>query len=217
MPFLSWKGRWAAPAVRVMLSLVLVGALAGLAGCGRPASSTDARDPLASADETGDLFNASGTAIRAGDAYLDIVGTRVYRSGGHFTARIELLGQLPAKVDAGTFIEWDILIDTDRNAATGQSWPLIANDLGYDYLVRVGRDQQGYSQMVYRVATQGVGNINYKASGAAIELYFEPAAIGGAVSFDYVIATRKYVGSAPPDSPSACDKAPTSGHRTVLP
>jgi len=183
-----------------------------VASCAPKQTPTALRDPLAEADPLHDCFDKYGAVQKGAELWLDITGTRVYRSGGHYTVRIELGGPVPEQFPASTFVEWDILIDADRDTRTGQKWPLIANDIGYDYLARVARQGTNYSQMVYRVADGSIKNINYRVENSAIELYVAPELIGGSQSFDWVVAIRKYQGDAPPDFPTFSDKAPNAGH-----
>src|SRR4030042_547355 len=172
------------------------------------------QDPSAVADGAGDLFDGAGASTVA-ETYLDIARTRLWFSEGRYTARIELTGLLPSGVGTGNSVEWDLLVDSDRKASTGNNWPLIANDLGIDYLIRVCADNRQISQGALDVKADGWSNINYRYRGNVVELYFPPESIGNAQAFDYAFAVRKYVSDASGMQLAVLDKAPNSGHRTL--
>jgi hypothetical protein len=171
------------------------------------------------ADPTGDLFDKNG-APTTGENYLDIAKSQVSLTAGIYTVHIELNEHCPEKTtEPTTFIEWDILLDTDNNANTGTKWPLIGNDIGYDYMGRVTLGNSTYGQGLLKVASNTWSDIdyivavfNYAKVGNILELYLPAEAIGNPDSFHWIIAVRKYLNADPPNQPSVSDKSPNEGH-----
>jgi hypothetical protein len=172
-------------------------------------------------DTTGDLFDGSSKRV-TGKYYIDIVSSQASWTGGYFTVHLELKSPCPIKTDdASTFIEWDVLIDADANASTGFSWPLIGNDIGYEYLVRVGLSGNEYWGEVLTVSTDTSVDIeyivaiyNYEEAGNILELYFPEELIGSPEKFNWITAVRQYLADNPPNLPSVSDKSPNEGYYT---
>ena len=170
-------------------------------------------------DPVGDLFDKNGNST-TGENYLDIVKTQVSLTEGLYTVHIELNEHCPQQTsEPTTFIEWDILIDTDKNVNTGTKWPLIANDIGYDYMARMTLQDTQYGQGLLIVNTNTWSDIDYIVAifnwekvGNIIDLYIPANAIGNPDNFNWIIAVRKYLTSDPPNLPSVSDKAPNEGH-----
>jgi hypothetical protein len=170
-------------------------------------------------DPVGDLFDKNGNST-TGENYLDIVKSQISLTAGLYTVHIELNEHCPQQTsEPTTFIEWDILIDTDTNANTGTKWPLIGNDIGYDYMARMTLQGTQYGQGLLKVNTNTWSDIDYLVAvynwqkvGNIIELYIPASAIGSPDSFNWIIAVRKYMSADPPNLPSVSDKAPNQGH-----
>jgi hypothetical protein len=170
-------------------------------------------------DNSGDLFDSGGKNMTSKE-YIDIVSSRASWTAGYYTVRLELKGPCPVRTDdAGTFIEWDVLIDADSNAGTGFAWPLIGNDIGYEYLVRVGLSGSEYWGEVLTVSTNTSVDIefivavyNYEEAGNILELYFPEESIGSPEKFNWITAVRQYLADDPPNLPSVSDKSPDEGH-----
>ena len=163
-------------------------------------------------DPSGDLFDGSGNNV-TGEQYLDIIGFEMSLSDNVYTAIIYLNMALPAKTDIPTtFLEWDLFIDNDSNSSTGQPFPLVTNDIGPDYLVRLTLQDTKFRPGAINLKTQSGGTVAYKIDKNVITLNFVPEAIGNPVSFNYVVATRKYKATDPANEPSVSDKAPNLGH-----
>jgi hypothetical protein len=193
-------------------SVVSPGRAPGLpqGGVEQPEISTPILD-----DAAGDLFDSIGAAV-AGEGYLDIARTQAYFLNGTYTVRIELRAPVPGQTDASVHeIEWDLLVDADGNAATGTKWPLIGNDVGYDYLVRIWLMGATMKQGVLNTTTGAVTGVNYTVNGNIIEMHFAPDAIGGTDSFNWIVAVRKYMTGDPDNKPSVSDKAPGSSHYSL--
>ncbi|OGO37945.1 MAG: hypothetical protein A2147_04485 [Chloroflexi bacterium RBG_16_57_8] len=92
---------------------------------------------------------------------------------------IDLEGSTEIKLDA-----LGATTRTDRNPATGTKWPLVGNDIGYDYLVRVWLMGTRFKQGVLNVATKATTSINYTVQGNVV------------------------------DAPSVSDKSPNASHYT---
>jgi len=167
----------------------------------------------ASDDPLGDLFDSKGTST-TGEGSLDIGRVELACEESGYVARINLLGAPPASVpDPSVFIEWDLLIDSDRNANT-RSWgpfALIDNGLGVDVLIRVCLDSEGYSghALAWPGGNETYSAIDYSVDEGVVELHFDTFLIGNPAPFDYVVAVRKYVGNQ-----MTADKSPDKGHAT---
>jgi hypothetical protein len=172
-------------------------------------------------DTTSDLFDA-GSGSTPGKGYIDIRRSQISWTGGYYTAHIELNDPCPVRTDdSSTFFEWDILVDADSNSNTGFKWPLIGNDIGYDYLVRVGLNGSDYWGEVLTISTNASADIefivavyNNQETGNILELYFPEALIGSPEGFNWIVAVRQYLVNDPPDQPSISDKSPDEGHYT---
>jgi hypothetical protein len=164
------------------------------------------------ADNIGDLFDGNGTSTN-GENYLDIVKSQLSLTGGIYTLHLELNGPCPVKTaEPSTFIEWDLLIDVDSSITTGTRFPLIGNDIGYDYLIRMTLENTQYGQGILTVKTNKWSNLTYKVDGNIVELYFLASDIGSPNSFNWITAVREYLSGAPPNLPSVSDKSPNQGH-----
>ncbi len=164
-------------------------------------------------DPGGDLFNSRGNPT-SGEGDLDIVGVELAREGFDYVARIKLLGTLPTGIsDPSVFIEWDLLVDCDRNPNTRSwgPWPLIDNGLGVDMLVRLCLSSDGYSGHIlsWEGDNQTYLPIDYSVNEGIAELRFDPFLIQNPAAFDYVVAVREYVGNQ-----VTADKSPNRGHAT---
>jgi hypothetical protein len=169
-------------------------------------SSTLNVDPL------NDLFDKNGNRTQ-NEGYLDIVRSQIFFSDRQYTARIELNGKLPNQTDLpSSFIEWDLLVDSDRNPGTGLRWPLIGNDIGYDYLIRVSLKDAKWEPIILVTSTNARHTIPYSVKDNIVELYFPMEAIDDSSNFNWIVAVRKYRGADLPNEPSFSDKAPDKGH-----
>jgi len=164
-------------------------------------------------DPVGDLFNSKGSPT-TGEGSLDIAGVELACEESGYVARINLLGTLPTSVpDPSVFIEWDLLIDSDRNANT-RSWgpfALIDNGLGVEVLIRACLSSDGYTghALTWPGGNETYSAIDYAVDDGVIELHFDQFLIGTPAAFDYVVAVRKYVGNQ-----MTADKSPDRGHAT---
>jgi hypothetical protein len=97
-------------------------------------------------DDIGDLFDKSGLPTKA-EPYLDLVSTDIKRSGDSYLIELNVDGAMPERIDPSLWIEWDIAVDTDNNPNTGWTWWY--NDIGVDYIIRVGiLDAKYYPQVM---------------------------------------------------------------------
>jgi hypothetical protein len=170
-------------------------------------------------DSAADLFNKNGDQT-FGENYLDIIKSQVSLTAGIYTVHIELSEHCPKQTsEPTTFIEWDILLDNDKNANTGIQWPLIGNDTGYDYMARMTLENTKYGQGLLKVSTGTWSEIdyivavyNYDKAGNIVDLYIPAESIGNPDSFNWIIAVRKYKQGDLANQPSVSDKSPDKGH-----
>ena len=204
--------------------VVLATVLAFLVACTAPASApTPPPEPtppvepeklgISLSDPSSDLFNKAGISWTGFGAYVDITKSELSLSNGYYLAKIELNSPLPAKTDdPSIFIEWDILVDSDCDAGTGWNWPLICNDIGSDYLLRLELKNSQYKGSVLNIKTNKWGSIEYKIDANIVELRFSSETIGEPANFNFVVAVRKYGERGAPQALQVADKAPNEGH-----
>lgn len=165
-------------------------------------------------DPTGDLLDSEGKPT-AGEPYLDIIEVGLSQDGNNFVGTIKFNDNVPSKTsDPSVFIEWSLMIDSDRNPSTHPwgSWPLTVNDIGVDYMVELCADGSSRWGRIYDGPHDTLRGGNAKVQGNTITVTFSPSDIGGSTNFDYVALIRKYGQAGAPDALSVFDKAPNSGH-----
>jgi hypothetical protein len=152
------------------------------------------------------------------ESYLDIVTYDLSLSDDTYTGTIVVNGPIPSAISSDILIEWDFLIDSDRNRATAP-WgklDIITNGIGVDYLARVVLVGSQFSGHAVGYAPKTTKNLTFKLDNQTITIQFTPSDIGGSKDFDFVAAVRKYVPpNAPGDRFSAADKAPNTQYITV--
>ena len=170
------------------------------------------RQEISFSDPSGDLFDKAGESVTA-EPYLDIIEAELSLSNGYYLAKIKLNGPLPTKTDdTSTFIEWDILVDSDCNLGTGWNLPLICNDIGPDYRVYVGLKDSEYKASVQDIKSNTYKSIEYEIDGNIVELRFPSETVGEPANFNFVGAVRKYAKAGDPGTLVVADKAPNEGH-----
>jgi len=165
-------------------------------------------------DPRGDLLDKNRNPT-TGEPYLDIIEITLVSSGSEYVGTIKLDGDVPSKTaDPSIFIEWDFMLDTDKNPNTSP-WgraPLLVNDIGVDYMVRLcllGDDRWGE---IYDGLKNSFYGIDSYVADNQIKLTFSPEDIRGSTCFDFVVLVRKYGNKGAPDALLIFDKAPGEGH-----
>jgi hypothetical protein len=174
-------------------------------------------------DSTGDMFD-SQRAAAAGPDYLDIQTSQLSFIDGKWILRMGLKSILPASdtVTANTLIEWDFLLDFDRDSTTGLNRPFISNDIGYDYLVQLSLENNAYSCHLRDIAEGTTETIAYSISDKNVEIVI-PLTSNGVKSIasppplDWIATTIYYKDEDPRNQPSFTDKAPNDGHYVFAP
>lgn len=180
-------------------------------GVGELSSTFTVKERLS--DPKDDLFNIAGESWADFGAYIDITESELSLSNGFYLAKIKLSSPPPTKTDdPSIMIEWDILIDSDCNMGTGDTWPILLNDIGADYLLRLTLVDSTYTGQVINLMTNDWGSIEYEIDGNVVELRFSSETIGEPANFNYVVAVRKYGEWGAPQALQVADKAPNEGH-----
>jgi hypothetical protein len=162
-------------------------------------------------DTTNDLFDKNGTPA-VGEAYLDIVAADLSMYDSYYIGRIKLNGDLPVESENSTiFLEWDFLVDADLDAVTGWNWPLMDNDIGPDYLIRLEFMDSTYLATVYFLSTGSSSELEYTIEGDTVVITF-PRIPGQPEVFNFIVAARKYDNRGDANSLLVADKAPGTGH-----
>ena len=165
-------------------------------------------------DQEGDLLNKNGKPT-VDESYLDIIEANLELVDDNYIGLIRLKGDIPSKTnESDIFVEWDFMIDADKKPSTNP-WghmPLLVNDLGVDYMVRLClQDDKRWAQ-IYNGPQNDWFGIDFEISGNEIKLIFTPSEIGGFTNFDFVILVRKYSDIGTTDALIAFDKTPSKGH-----
>ena len=180
-------------------------------------------------DPTGDCYwgnlgNGSAESAAPCEPYMDIVGSEVSMSGGSYNGTILFAGNVPSTTNSSsTYIEWDIMIDSDRNAKTNEwcGYPCqgiynsTVNGIGVDYMVRFWMQGLSSGAQIFdgsRSSNRWIDISSYKVTGNQIQLYWLPGDIGGSSFFDFVILVRVYGNGGAVGSLRFFDKAPNVGH-----
>ncbi|MCW4033054.1 MAG: hypothetical protein NWF08_06635, partial [Candidatus Bathyarchaeota archaeon] len=167
-------------------------------------------------DQEGDLLNKNGKPT-VDESYLDIIEANLELVDDNFIGLIRLKGDIPSKTnESDIFVEWDFMIDADKKSSTSP-WghmPLLVNDLGVDYMVRLClQDDKRWAQ-IYNAPQNDWFGIDFEISGSEVKLIFTPSEIDGFTNFDFVVLVRKYSDRGVTDELIAFDKAPRKGHYT---
>ena len=154
--------------------------------------------------------------------YVDIVGSEVSMSGGSYNGTIVLAGNVPSTTNTSSvWIEWDIMIDSDRNPATNEwcttpcttIYSSATNGIGVDYVVRYGlQGIQGGGEIFDGRTGNWVNLSTYNVARNEIQLYWNPSDIGGPTVFNFVVLVRVYGNGGASNSMELFDKAPNSGY-----
>jgi len=205
-------------------ALLVIIAVAGVLfiGC---SSSTPAVDGLKPAvegpeDPAGDLFDENNVAI-SGENFLDIIAIDVGKDGKQYVFLMKLSGDVPTKtLESNAFIEWNFMIDVDKDFDTGTTWSLanndlgfelIANDIGYEYVVRYSLTGSTSKYQIFNTKSGKSSDISGRVIGNVVELTVPTSFIAIADSFKWTAAVRKYTNSTA-SVPLCSDKAPNQGH-----
>jgi hypothetical protein len=174
-------------------------------------------------DAVGDLFDSQRNPA-AGPNYLDIQTSQISFIDGKWILKMGLKSTFPAEdtVTAKTLIEWNFLLDFDRNPATGLSRPFISNDIGYDYLVQLALENNHYTCILRDLAAGTLENITYLTNDNNLQMEISltssnSQAIISPPAMDWGVATIFYKDEDPRDMPSFTDKAPNDGHYVFAP
>ena len=172
-------------------------------------------------DTAGDLFDKNGAAV-TGAEYLDITAVDAQKTGDNYTFLMQLNGDIPSTIaGSDTYDEWAFFIDADTNAKTGTTWSLldsdigfdlVANDIGYEYIVRFGLNKNTRIFDVFNTKTGEHTAISGNITGNVISLTVPASAIGDATGFNWTAAVREFPAGLNSATPSVSDKAPDYNH-----
>lgn len=167
-------------------------------------------------DPIGDLFDEYGFPAKA-EPYLDIVSTDIRKSGDSYLIELSVNGAMPEKIDSSIWIEWDIAVDADSNADTGWTWGY--NDIGVDYIIRVGiLDSTYYPQVMKTQPTfHEIAKPPCQIKGSKILFTLTAAEFQMPSSLVWMVTAQKYGQRGEPPNPPFLggDKAPNSRHYTT--
>ena len=166
-------------------------------------------------------WNSPGVAAPC-KPYMDIVGSEVSMSNGSYNGTIVLAGSVPSSTNSSsTFIEWDIMIDSDRSPSTNEwcgspcsvIYSFATNGIGVDYVVRFWMQGVAIGAQIFDGASGNWVDLStYKVNGNQIQLYWSPSDIGGSTFFNFVVLVRVYGNGGSSNAMELFDKAPNSGY-----
>jgi hypothetical protein len=169
-------------------------------------------------DAVGDWFDSQGRQV-TGPEYLDIEFSQIYFIDGKWIMEVGVREAPPeaSAVTAGTLIEWDFLLDLDRDPVTGLNRPFLGNDIGWDYLVQLSLENNTYKSTLIEIATAVSEAIDYDINDNIVEMVIPLTSTQGTATIsppnvNWVVATVYYKDDDPRDRPSFTDKAPNEGH-----
>lgn len=166
-------------------------------------------------DPANDLFDKDGKPTQ-GEPYLDIVEAEVYKEDSEYVLTMKMNGPLPEKTpDPQLFYEWDMYVDSDNNSSTGGFWPLVANDLGFEYLVRLMLLDSNYWAQIYDIKTNKSIDIKYTITNDTIVLH-SPQTNNQINTFNFVVTAKEYGERGAGSAFILGDKAPNSFHVNFL-
>lgn len=169
-------------------------------------------------DPTNDLFDRNGKPADA-EAYLDIVSVVVKKSAESYAFEIVVNGPMPERIDSSLWIEWDIAVDTDNNPSTGWRSPLFYDDIGVDYLIRVGMRDSTYDPQIMRTEPgfEQTATPRYYIQDNKILLTLTPREFQVPSDLIWMATISKHGHRGEPPNPPllAGDKAPNTGHFTT--
>lgn len=166
---------------------------------------------IALEDPTDDIFDKSGSPV-SGEPFMDIVSAVLTTEGSDFFFTMKLKGPLPAKTPDSAFLyEWDIVVDGDSSPATGTSWPLVLNDLGCEYMVRLTLLDSSYHGEIFDLRVNKGVPVQYTATGDTVQLRWTNTE-SLPDTFSFMVATRKYGERGSGSAFMLADKAPNEGH-----
>ena len=163
-------------------------------------------------DPANDLFDKSGNSVKD-QPYLDILEAEVSTFNLEYIVRIRLNAPMPAKTpDPQILLEWDIYVDADNDPYSGSPWPIVTNDLGPEYFVRLMLLDSTYHSEVRELKTEGQAQkIENKVTDNIIELRW-PKTFNHSDTFGFVVAAKKYGERGSGSAFMLADKAPNQGH-----
>jgi hypothetical protein len=171
-------------------------------------------------DSSGDLFNSQLLPVTGPD-YLDIQSGQVSFIDGSWFLWMGVNSPLPeaGTVSAETLVEWNFLLDFDRNQTTGLSRPFISNDIGFDYNVQLSLENNNYSCRFISIAENTVEAVAFTVSDNTIEMVIPLTHLGNVSdmtppAIDWAVAAIYYKDEDPRNTPSYTDKSPNEGHHT---
>jgi len=174
----------------------------------------------------GVCLSPSGTPSTTCPPYVQVVSVDMAVSSGSYVGTINLAGIIPFSLaDPNCLLEWDFLIDADRNSLTNSGGPwtslpssfpqtLFENDIGADYIA--GLEQHGTAYRGVNASWSVPVNLSGFLATQSVRLIFAPSSIGGAANFDFVVTVREYAKAGNPNSLMVFDKAPNVGHYSFV-
>ena len=142
-------------------------------------------------DPGDDLFDRGGRPVAA-EPFLDILEADLTTSGDDFVLTMRLTGPLPVKgLAPELFYQWDVCVDADGDESTGVRWPLVTNDLGVDYFVRLTLLDANWESEVMEFPSRRRTKVAHEIRNDTITLRW-PRTFSPSGAFRFVVTARKY-------------------------
>ena len=168
-------------------------------------------------DPTNDLFDENGKPVTA-EPCLDIVLVDYRRSGSNYIFELTFNGALPDRADPSFWIDWGIMINSDKNEYTGWGGSHY-NNLGADLFIRLGMGKSGIVPQICELAPsfRVVDKPDCKIEGSKIT-FTVTSSIGTLIDSGcpWIAVARKWDQSGQTERFVAGDKAPNEGYYKTL-
>jgi hypothetical protein len=179
---------------------------------------------LPQTDPAGDCFSldqewSAGNPVPC-EPVGDITQIELVNSGRGYLVTITVAGRIPSQLDSYTMIEWDLLIDADRNnltapwegagTATGMG---LANGLGVDYrVIYMMNGSSPGNAHVWDGSTKTSHTTPVQINGNEIAMTFLPSDISGSSDFYFLVLVRMHVEDNSGGYLTLFDEAPNTGY-----
>jgi hypothetical protein len=166
-------------------------------------------------DPENDVFDSKGNKT-TGQPYQDIAGIdlRMNQDKTLYILTIELYGDVPTTTEEGIFMEWDLMVDSDKNEKTGWSTGPLFSGIGADYYLNafLSGSQVLAGGFVTANTSERFTDVQVTVTGKFIELKFPPKDIGDTAQFRYIVLTRKYDTVTKPNVLLGADRISNQGY-----
>jgi hypothetical protein len=176
-----------------------------------PVPSTPEPTVYKRTDITNDVFGPDGKII-SGYGYLNQLTNWIENKNNMWVVTQEVAEDIPESLASPGLIEWDVMVDADKDSSTGWKSELLFNDLGIDYYISLslsGSDLSVHAQRTADLSGSYPNLVNYHTNGQQLSIGFNNDTIGNTKKFKYIIVNRQYAVEGDAKTLLAADKSPS--------